>query len=203
MSPLGTLTTIWVIVPAPDDRWWWVWSSWCNENWQGKPKYSEKTCPSATLSTTEPTWLDLGLNRGYCSGKPANNCLSYGMAFLIKLRNINHGLHLLTCTVPPSHKSECCLLQKKTGTLRKEAWNLSDGSVTFSIAQNKVTLVSAWSLICINWGELVHNYGGTKCLSFLLWVILFIFVASKRDLNQGEILSQWIPFTNTHWCFIT
>jgi hypothetical protein len=27
---------------------------------QGKPKYSEKTCPSATLSTTNPTWPDLG-----------------------------------------------------------------------------------------------------------------------------------------------
>jgi hypothetical protein len=23
--------------------------------WQGKPKYSEKTCPDATLSTTDPT----------------------------------------------------------------------------------------------------------------------------------------------------
>jgi hypothetical protein len=27
------------------------WSNWWNENWQGKPKYSEKTYPSATLST--------------------------------------------------------------------------------------------------------------------------------------------------------
>jgi hypothetical protein len=27
---------------------------WWNEDWQGKPKYSEKTCPSATLSTTNP-----------------------------------------------------------------------------------------------------------------------------------------------------
>jgi hypothetical protein len=26
-----------------------------NEDWQGKPKYSEETCPSATLSTTNPT----------------------------------------------------------------------------------------------------------------------------------------------------
>jgi hypothetical protein len=26
--------------------------NWWNEDWQGKPKYSEKTCPSATLSTT-------------------------------------------------------------------------------------------------------------------------------------------------------
>jgi hypothetical protein len=24
-------------------------------NWQGKPKYSEKTCSSATMSTTNPT----------------------------------------------------------------------------------------------------------------------------------------------------
>jgi hypothetical protein len=44
--------------------WWWMWSSRWNENWQGKPKYSEKTCPSAT-------WPDLG---------PATNHPSYGRA---------------------------------------------------------------------------------------------------------------------------
>jgi hypothetical protein len=32
-----------------------LWSNWWNEDWQGKPKYSEKTCPSATLSTTIET----------------------------------------------------------------------------------------------------------------------------------------------------
>jgi hypothetical protein len=26
-------------------------------DWQGKPKYSEKTCPSAALFTTNPTCL--------------------------------------------------------------------------------------------------------------------------------------------------
>jgi hypothetical protein len=45
------------VVPAPDDRWWWLWSNWWNEDWQGKPN-----CPSATLSTTQPTWTDLGFN---------------------------------------------------------------------------------------------------------------------------------------------
>jgi hypothetical protein len=35
-----------------------------NENWQGKPKYSEETRPSATLSTTDTTWPDLGSNPG-------------------------------------------------------------------------------------------------------------------------------------------
>jgi hypothetical protein len=67
-SPLRTSASNWPTVPASDDRWW-VWSSWWNENWQGKPKYSQKTCPSATLSTTNPTWLDVGSNPGRRDGK--------------------------------------------------------------------------------------------------------------------------------------
>jgi hypothetical protein len=71
----------WPIVPAPDDRWWWLWRNWWNKDWQGKPKYSEKTCPSATLCTTNPTWLDPGLNPGRRGGKPATNRLSYGATY--------------------------------------------------------------------------------------------------------------------------
>jgi hypothetical protein len=77
---LGTTATYWPIVPAPDDRWWWLWRNWGNEDWQGKPKYSEKTCPSATLSTKNPTRLDPGFNPGRSGGKPATNRLSYGAA---------------------------------------------------------------------------------------------------------------------------
>jgi hypothetical protein len=62
-------------IPGPDDRWR-LWCNRWNANWQGKPKYWKKTCPSATLSTTNPTWRYLG-HRG---GKPANNRLSYGTA---------------------------------------------------------------------------------------------------------------------------
>jgi hypothetical protein len=78
MGPLGTSATEWPIVPAPSDNvdgeFWW------NEDWQGKPKYSGKTCPSATFSTTNPTWPDPGLNPGSRGGKPATNRLSYGAA---------------------------------------------------------------------------------------------------------------------------
>jgi hypothetical protein len=49
-------------------------------NGNGKPKYSEKTCPDTTLSTTNPTWPDLGLNLGCCGGKPATNRFSCGAA---------------------------------------------------------------------------------------------------------------------------
>jgi hypothetical protein len=49
-----------------------MWRSWWNENWQGKPKYLEKTCPSPTLSTINPTCP----NPGRCSAKLATNHLS-------------------------------------------------------------------------------------------------------------------------------
>jgi hypothetical protein len=51
-----------------------------NEDLHGKPKYSEKTCPNATSSTTNPTWLDPGSNPGLRGGKPATNRFSYGSA---------------------------------------------------------------------------------------------------------------------------
>jgi hypothetical protein len=39
-----------------------------------------KACPSATLSTTNPTWIDLGANPGLCGKRPATNDLSHGTA---------------------------------------------------------------------------------------------------------------------------
>jgi hypothetical protein len=37
-----------------------------------------KTCSSATLSTTKPTWTDPGSNPGLCGERPATNRLSHG-----------------------------------------------------------------------------------------------------------------------------
>jgi hypothetical protein len=57
----------------------------------GEPKYSEKICPSATLSTTNPTWLDPVLNPGRRGGKPATNRLSFGAAYKYTLRKAVNG----------------------------------------------------------------------------------------------------------------
>jgi hypothetical protein len=38
------------------DRIYWIWSSSWNENWQQKSNCLDKTCPSATLSGTNPTF---------------------------------------------------------------------------------------------------------------------------------------------------
>jgi hypothetical protein len=63
ISPLSTSATIWPTLPDLDDGWWWGWV-WSNRrnDWQGKQKYSEKSCPIATLSTTNPTWPDPSSN---------------------------------------------------------------------------------------------------------------------------------------------
>jgi hypothetical protein len=47
----------------------------------GKPKYSgKKPVPVATLSATNPTWTDPGSNPGLHGERPANDCLSHGVA---------------------------------------------------------------------------------------------------------------------------
>jgi hypothetical protein len=52
-----------------------------------------KTCPSATLSTTNPTWTDPGSNPSLPGGRPAANRLSHGTAYSLfyveKKRNPN------------------------------------------------------------------------------------------------------------------
>jgi hypothetical protein len=79
LDPLGTAA----YCTCP--RWLWWWRIWWNEDWQGNPKYSEKTGPSATLSTTNPTWPDPGSNPGRRGGKPATYRLSYGAALTFTL----------------------------------------------------------------------------------------------------------------------
>jgi hypothetical protein len=102
LSPLGTSSTNWPIVPAPDDD---------DDDDEcgavggmriGRGNWSTQRKP-ATLSTTNPTWPDLGLNPFRRSGKPVTNCLSYGTALCSPRR-------VLSCSLkdhgkPPSHES--------------------------------------------------------------------------------------------------
>jgi hypothetical protein len=48
--------------------WLWEWRIWWNDDWRWKPKYSEKSCPSAILSTTNPTWPEWAWSRATAVG---------------------------------------------------------------------------------------------------------------------------------------
>jgi hypothetical protein len=57
-----------------------------------------KTCPSATLSTTNPTWTDLGSNSGLRGERQATKRLSYGTA-LFKIYCLVYTLCLYVTAV--------------------------------------------------------------------------------------------------------
>jgi hypothetical protein len=55
-----------------------------------------KTCPSATLSTTNPTLIDPVANRGLRGERPATNHLSHGTALFQETQSGMRGLVLST-----------------------------------------------------------------------------------------------------------
>jgi hypothetical protein len=66
----------------------WMMDDDCGMNeWQGKPKYSEKTYSSAALSTTDHTWLDPDSNQGRRDGKPATTHI----ALLVGIPQVTMG----------------------------------------------------------------------------------------------------------------
>jgi hypothetical protein len=81
LGPIGTEATILDLLCQP--RMIMIMRNWWND-WQGKSMYSEKTCPNAALSTTNPTFCP-DANPGRRGGKPVTNRLSYGTATLNKV----------------------------------------------------------------------------------------------------------------------
>jgi hypothetical protein len=49
------------------ERWW-------SDNEEEKGSTQTKTCPSATLSNTNPTWTGVELKPALCAEMPANYC---------------------------------------------------------------------------------------------------------------------------------
>jgi hypothetical protein len=77
---------------------------------RGNRSTRKKTCPSATLSTTNPTWPDLGSNPGRRGVKPATNRLSYGTAWtLMNLNQIDECPNRNSNPAPVEYKSRALL----------------------------------------------------------------------------------------------
>jgi hypothetical protein len=76
----------------------------------------EKTCPSATLSTTNPAWTDLGSNPGLRGGRPAANRLSHGTAYnsVCNILSYNVDSFWLLIYFYLIHSRLCCTYQRLT-----------------------------------------------------------------------------------------
>jgi hypothetical protein len=79
----------WPFVPAPDDRWGWLWSIGGMKISRGNRSTRRKPAPTPLCPpTTNPTWSDPGSNPGRRGGKPATNRLSYGAACSIVYKHL-------------------------------------------------------------------------------------------------------------------
>ena len=55
---------------------------WWNDTDMEEQKHSEiETCPSATMSSTNPTWPSLGSNAGLRGDRPTARCLRHGTPY--------------------------------------------------------------------------------------------------------------------------
>jgi hypothetical protein len=57
----------------------------------GETEVLGENLPSATLSTTNPTWIDPGANPGLRRERPATNRLSHGTASKLLFTGLNHA----------------------------------------------------------------------------------------------------------------
>jgi hypothetical protein len=64
----------------------------------GETEVLGENLPSATLSTTNPTWIDPGANPGLRGERPATNRLSHGTAHEVILKYVNFKRFFSTMT---------------------------------------------------------------------------------------------------------
>jgi hypothetical protein len=88
-----------------------------------------KTCPSATLSTTYPTWTDPGLNRGLRGERPATNRLSQGTALItnsLLCLMVTDRMNLLCCGLygKPHFTVQGVLSYDPQDSNAQELWNI-------------------------------------------------------------------------------
>jgi hypothetical protein len=121
----------------------------------------EKTFPSATSSTTIPTWLDPVLNPGHRGGKPANNRLSYGAAIAqaVSCYEVPHYAAFLPFfTTFVSLFSPCSIL---TSFIWSPAFSHTD------FLMRCIRLVYVWRVICLQ----IWEGRGSGLYSFeVLWI---------------------------------
>jgi hypothetical protein len=101
-----------IVQPCDEDDSFFFFRFSCNGapmewNSQNKNRSTRReTCPSATLSTANPIWTDLGSNPGPRGGRPATNRLQRGTAVARQLLK-RHNIRLLCSrhTLPPNMRT--------------------------------------------------------------------------------------------------
>jgi hypothetical protein len=126
---------------CPSSRWYRSMESHDEMRLTGKSRRTRrKTCPSATLSTTNSAWNDPGANQGLRQQRSATNGLSHGTAFLHKL------------IFPQVVKNSHLLRSSKAYHVDKRQWTLSWAimNTVHNHTQYLRTVLIFYSYLCLS-----------------------------------------------------
>jgi hypothetical protein len=91
------------------------------QNWSTR----RKTCPSTTLSTTNPTWTEPGLNPRLRGGRPAANRLSHGTAVFgydVKAVDKYNGYGKTSSLLLQGQMKDAALSSETSGSIDPFTW---------------------------------------------------------------------------------
>jgi hypothetical protein len=138
--------------------WLWWWRNCWNDDWRGKPKYSEKSCPSAALSTTNPTWPDRAWTQA--ATVRGQRLTAWAMA---QLHIVCSAEQLGTAR----SISECQLQGRHVETVWPAAWNVIKLLLFIWIKQ---IMYMKWEPDIINlWEISSYIHGNFKEMSFYIY----------------------------------
>jgi len=84
------VSQVWPLCPCKSNsKWKWVWNIDGIIMTGESGSTGRKTCPNATLSTTNFTWTNLGLNRGLRDERPATKSPELCLKHEVRLNNWN------------------------------------------------------------------------------------------------------------------
>jgi hypothetical protein len=135
-----------------------------------------KTCPCASLSTTNPTWIVLGANPGIRDEKPATNLLSHGTALCdcYPSRDAAHGARVAEGEAAASPSS------------RKKILFVVSSSPCLSPANGSFPLVHPTKILCLS---VVQPMNAARSTQLLLRVLVTLTTLVKSKSINIHVLS--------------
>jgi hypothetical protein len=169
------------IIHPPGDKW--IWSNGGMIVTGEHQRTQRKTCPTATLTTANPTWTALGVNLGLHGEKPVSSHLYYGMA---------QFLHIIRSRIWLGSRNPFSLFPNEN----KCSFNLV--SCSWSVCSSELPLLLvlsySWGFTSSELGKVLESERFTKfsafgicspCCFWSLWRNLILGgIANPNDLKK-------------------
>jgi hypothetical protein len=157
-----------------------------------------QTYPSATLSTTNPTWTDLGANLGLRGQRPATNNLNHDKAF-----------HSFRCRTSLQTK-EVTLLMARYSTFRRlrEFFKISVWMLFLGVSEDvKIFCYKQEKMLCfifLFYTFLFVSNITVYIIYFLLFLIIYLFLSLLpfvRSFSLSSFLCIFSSFLSSFFSF--